>query len=105
MPESEEDEEDEDSDDDDEEDEEYSERYLRITKEDIQTLSQRLREVGEENLGMAMVYTLVMQLKESLTELLVAKQAAQEMEEQLEQMKVQEVRQSHSATMISKLDG
>lgn len=80
----------EDGDSDDEDDEE-GEGYMRLTKEDTETLLQRLREAGEENLGMAMVYTLVMQLKESLTELLVAKQAAQDMEEQLEQMKVQEV--------------
>ncbi|KAK9896677.1 RWD-domain-containing protein [Cystobasidium minutum MCA 4210] len=79
----------EDGDSDDEDDEE-GEGYMRLTKEDTETLLQRLREAGEENLGMAMVYTLVMQLKESLTELLVAKQAAQDMEEQLEQMKVQE---------------
>jgi len=39
-----------------------------------------------------MVYTLAMQLKESLTELLVAKAAAKELEEQAEQMRIQEVR-------------
>lgn len=76
-------------DDSDEEDEE--EGYMRLTKKDTETLLQRLREAGEENLGMAMVYTLVMQLKESLTELLVSKQATKDMEEQIEQMKVQEV--------------
>ena len=46
---------------------------------------------GEESLGMSMVYTLAMQLKESLTELLVAKAAARELEEQAAMLKVQEV--------------
>lgn len=64
---------------------------MRISKDDTETLLKRLHEAGEENLGMAMVYALVMQLKESLTELLVAKQAAREMEEQVEQMKIQDV--------------
>ena len=40
---------------------------------------------------MSMVYTLAMQLKESLTELLVAKAAARELEEQAAMLKVQEV--------------
>jgi len=40
---------------------------------------------------MAMVYTLAMQLKESLTELLVAKAAAREMQEQAEALRIQEV--------------
>ena len=40
---------------------------------------------------MAMVYTLAMQLKESLTELLMAKAIARELEDQLESVKVQEV--------------
>lgn len=39
-----------------------------------------------------MVYTLAMQLKESLTELLVAKAAARALAEQAEQLRVQEVR-------------
>ena len=46
---------------------------------------------GEESLGMSMVYTLAMQLKESLTELLVAKAAARDMAEQAAMLKVQEV--------------
>ena len=37
-----------------------------------------------------MVYTLVLQLKESLTELLIAKAAARELEDQVEALKVQE---------------
>ena len=41
---------------------------------------------------MSMVYTLAMQLKESLTELLTAKAAARELEEQAAMLKVQEVR-------------
>lgn len=41
-----------------------------------------------------MVYTLAMQLKESLTELLVSKAALREMEDQAEQLKLQEVRDS-----------
>lgn len=80
----------EDSDSDDEEEEE--EAYMRLSKQDTETLLQRLHEAGQENLGMAMVYALVMQLKESLTELLIAKQAAREIEDQVEQMKVQDVR-------------
>lgn len=75
--------------DDDEEEDEFD--YLRISNDDTEKLSQRLREAGEENLGMAMVYALVMQLKESLTELLIAKQAAKDIEEQAEQMKIQDV--------------
>lgn len=42
---------------------------------------------------MAMVYTMSMQLKESLTELLIAKASAREMEEQASQLRIQEVRQ------------
>lgn len=78
-------------DDSDDDEEEEPEAYMRLTKQDTETLLQRLHEAGEENMGMAMVYALVMQLKESLTELLVAKQAAKDMEEEMEQMKVQEV--------------
>jgi hypothetical protein len=79
----------EDSDSDDEEEEE--EAYMRISKQDTETLLQRLHEAGQENLGMAMVYALVMQLKESLTELLVSKQATRDIEEQAEQMILQDV--------------
>lgn len=48
-------------------------------------------------MGMSMVYTLAMQLKESLTELLVAKAAARELEEQAAMLKVQEVRQDSAS--------
>lgn len=74
-------------------DEEEEDDYMRISHDDTQKLLQRLREAGEENLGMAMVYALVMQLKESLTELLIAKQAAKDIEIQAEQMKIQDVSQ------------
>lgn len=77
----------EDSDSDDEEED----AYMRLSKNDIQILMTRLRGAGEENLGMAMVYALVMQLKESLTELLIAKQASRDIEDQVEQMKIQDV--------------
>jgi hypothetical protein len=96
--------------DDEDSDDEDEEAYLRITQDDTQILVQRLKEAGEENLGMAMVYAMVMQLKESLTELLVAKQAERELVEQAEAMKVQEVccvtgcfRRSVSRLMLSLL--
>lgn len=72
-------------------DEEDEDDYMRISHDDTEKLLQRLQEAGEENLGMAMVYALAMQLKESLTELLIAKQAAREVEHQVEQMKIQDV--------------
>ncbi|KAL7005556.1 hypothetical protein EMMF5_004961 [Cystobasidiomycetes sp. EMM_F5] len=61
-----------------------------LSQDEQETLLQRLREVGEESLGMAMVYTMSMQLKESLTELLIAKASAREMEEQASQLRIQE---------------
>ncbi|CAD6572724.1 MAG: hypothetical protein CYPHOPRED_004934 [Cyphobasidiales sp. Tagirdzhanova-0007] len=61
----------------------------QLTEEDRDMLLRRLRESGEENIGIAMVYTLVLQLKESLTELLIAKAAARELEDQVEALKAE----------------
>lgn len=87
---------DEDADDDDddeaaaEDDEDDDTNPNKLTEEDKDTLLRRLRETGDENIGMAMVYSLAMQLKESLTELLVSKAAAKELEEQAQQLRIQE---------------
>lgn len=62
----------------------------RLTEADQMKLIDGLKAAGEENMGMAMVYALAMQLKESLTELLVAKASARELEEQAAQLRVQE---------------